>query len=279
MDPEVLDRAVAPRHVDRVLPARREHADDRAPLPLPRAALRLSGRAASVPRRLLAGPAGEGRSPPSSISSSSRPRSPTARIGVVGGKERAWRVGSGRTRTLDTSPRGHRLRLQLDRPGLRRALPGDRLGDRRHRRPRLEQDLVELVHGVGLHDDRPAGADRGPAGAHHDRADDDAEVDRAVDPEPADRAGVDAARLGLEVVDDLHRADLRRAGDRAAGEAGAGALGRASAVLEHAAHGRDQLVHGGVVLDDHSSGTPTQPTSPTRPRSLRSRSTIIRCSA
>ena len=67
-----------------------------------------------------------------------------------------------------------------------------------------------------------------PALAQDDRADHDAEVHHAVEAEVADRARVDAARLGLDVVDDLHRALLRRAGHRAAGEAGPGAFDRAA---------------------------------------------------
>ena len=35
--------------------------------------------------------------------------------------------------------------------------------------------------------------------------------------EPADRTGVQAARIGFQLADDLHGAPLRRAGDRAAG--------------------------------------------------------------
>ena len=52
----------------------------------------------------------------------------------------------------------------------------------------------------------------------HADADRDRELERAARAEVAERAAVRAAPRGLELVDQLHRADLRRAGDRAAGE-------------------------------------------------------------
>ena len=51
----------------------------------------------------------------------------------------------------------------------------------RHRidqRPRLEHVLLVFRLVVGLHDDRPAGADRGRLAVHHDRADHDVQVAR-----------------------------------------------------------------------------------------------------
>ena len=65
----------------------------------------------------------------------------------------------------------------------------------------------------------------------------------------ADRAGIQAAPVGLQLVDDLHGADLRRAGDRAAGEHGADDVVRPGAGPEPAFHRGDQVVHLGERLD------------------------------
>ena len=193
-------------------------ATSRAPAPRPWPA-----RASPPPARRPAG-----RAPLSSTSSSPTAAATAARIAAsVHARSRdPARSASAAAASLTPPPPPCPRRLQLDAPGVGRVAAGDGAGDRRHRRPRLEQDLVELVDRVGLHHDRAAGADRRPPRAHHDRADDDAEVHHAVEAEVADRAGVDAARLVLEVVDDLHRAQLRRAGHRAAGEAGPGAARR-----------------------------------------------------
>src|SRR5215218_154856 len=86
-----------------------------------------------------------------------------------------------------------------------------------HQRACLEQRLLVLGLGIGLHDDRTAGPDGRRLAVHDDRPDHDVEVGRAAQAEVADRARVDAAGLPLELVDDLHRALLRRAGHRAAG--------------------------------------------------------------
>src|ERR1043166_2862071 len=86
----------------------------------------------------------------------------------------------------------HRLRVD---PGI----------DRLHRRPPLEQGLLVLVLGVGLHHDRATDSNRRRLAVHHDRADDDVEIATATEAEVADRARVDAAGLALEAVDQLHR--------------------------------------------------------------------------
>jgi hypothetical protein len=62
-------------------------------------------------------------------------------------------------------------------------------------------------------------------------------------PEPADRAGVDAAPRHLERLDDLHRAQLRRARDAAARERRAQQLGRRDAGAQLGLDGREQVVH------------------------------------
>ena len=222
MDPEVLDRAVATRNVDRVLPAGGEDPDDAVlapclrhqqgthpPVPgkLPRRLLELGGRrpaTAQLDQQLARPPRRPparrclGRLAPAPGSASAPP--PHAASALA-------RAGS--SSTLQASAESLPVTV--------RAIAA--IGARA-----LSRISSNSSCGVGLHDDRPAGADRRPARPQDDRADHDAEVHHAVEAEVADRPRVDAARLGLEVVDDLHRALLRRAGHRAAGEAGAGAL-------------------------------------------------------
>ncbi len=59
----------------------------------------------------------------------------------------------------------------------------------------------------------------------------------------ADRAGVEAAAVGLELVDDLHGADLGRAGDRAAGKEGPDHVDRAGAWSQPPLDRGDQVMH------------------------------------
>ena len=75
--------------------------------------------------------------------------------------------------------------------------------------------------GVGIGDDAGAGLDVGFAVLEQAGAQGDAGVVRAVEAEVADRAGVGAAFVFLQLVDDLHRADFRRAADGAGREGGA----------------------------------------------------------
>jgi hypothetical protein len=97
--------------------------------------------------------------------------------------------------------------------------------------------------------------------------------------EVADAAAVDAALLGLELVDDLHGADLGRAGDGAGGEAGE-ERGEGVVVLrELALDVRDDVHDVGVALDHELLGRRDRADAATRPTSLRPRSRSIRCSA
>ena len=73
----------------------------------------------------------------------------------------------------------------------------------------LVDALLELGLGVAVVDDAAAGLDVEGAVLHHRGAERDADVHVAAGGEVADAAAVDAALLGLELVDDLHRADLR----------------------------------------------------------------------
>ena len=103
---------------------------------------------------------------------------------------------------------------------------------------------------------------------------------RAVEAEMQDRAAIDAARLRLQLVDDLHRADLRGAGDRAAGKAGGDQMQRVEAGLQPSAHHRNEMVHRGVGLQPaENRHLDTVPGRQTREKSLRIRSTIMMFSA
>src|SRR5437867_2449672 len=84
---------------------------------------------------------------------------------------------------------------------------GDRLlggsSDRAEGRLGLQQHLLELLLRIGLNRDGAAYTNPERAGRADDRPDHDAEVRRAVQPEEAERAGVDAPGLLLELVEDL----------------------------------------------------------------------------
>ena len=83
----------------------------------------------------------------------------------------------------------------------------------------------------------------------HQGPDRDIERRFAVRRNPADRAGIDAARRLLEPGDDLHRPDLGSAGDRAAGEDRLDHVDRPKPVLELGGDGRGHLVDGRIGLD------------------------------
>ena len=119
----------------------------------------------------------------------------------------------------------------------------------------------------------PRRGDQGP--------DDDAEVGRAGEGEPAQRAGVDAARAALQPVEDLHRraASARRSSSRPGRRPG-----RSPPRTPRAQPCRVTVLTswctGRVRLHREQLAAPrTEPSSATRPRSLRTRSTIIRFSA
>ena len=84
----------------------------------------------------------------------------------------------------------------------------------------------------------------------------------------------------LQFGDDLHGPLFRRAGHRAAGEEGPEELDDAGPLLQPGGDGGGHLVDGLQGLDVEQGGDrPPMPVSATIPRSLRSRSTIIRFSA
>ena len=120
----------------------------------------------------------------------------------------------------------------------------------------------------------------GDAVLHDQGADGDVGAQRPVIAEMHDRAAIDAARLRLELVDDLHGADLRRAGDRAAGKARRHADRAHRVRASVAAHDGDEMMHGGVAFEpaEHRHLTPC-PAAQTREKSFRIRSTIMMFSA
>ena len=102
----------------------------------------------------------------------------------------------------------------------------------------------------------------------------------AVEADVAEAAAVRAAGRRLQLGDDLHRPHLRRPGHRPAGERGPQQVERRPAP---AAAGRAPPTPGdarsGTFRPRRPLGTRTEPYSQTRPRSLRSRSTIMTFSA
>ena len=133
---------------------------------------------------------------------------------------------------------------------------------------------------IGVGDDAAADVDAQLVAGEHADADRDREIERAAGAEVAERAAVGAAPRRLELVDDLHRADLRRAGDRAAGERRAQEARRSRRPARGCAR---RATPGGRARAarrrSRARRRATLPVSATRPRSLRSRSTIITCSA
>ncbi len=88
----------------------------------------------------------------------------------------------------------------------------------------------------------------------HRGADRDRGVHVAVEAHVADRAGVDAAPRGLQLVDDLQRAHLRRAADGAGGERGAQHVDAGEAGLQRALDVGHDVHHVRVALDLHPVG-------------------------
>ena len=151
----------------------------------------------------------------------------------------------------------------------------------RRRLASLELGLGPLVGGVAVPGDAAAGAEVELPVLHPEGADGDVEVALLpVGVDPADRAAVDAAGHRLERGDLLEGGDLRRAGDRA--RAGTWPRWRRP-TRSRAGGGRGRWTRGargpGGARRRGATGTSTEPKSHTRPRSLRTRSTIITFSA
>src|SRR5262249_16721848 len=105
-----------------------------------------------------------------------------------------------------------------------------------------------------IRDDAGAGLDVHDAVLHDGGAEHDAGVHGAVGGEVADGAAVDAAALGLQLLDDLHRPNLGRAGDGAGGKAGHQRAHGVVLRIDLAIDVGDDVHDVGVVLDDVALG-------------------------
>src|SRR6266550_1186499 len=123
-------------------------------------------------------------------------------------------------------------------------------GERLEDRLRLRFSLRELARRIGIGDDPGARLHGHAIRQHHRRADRDrgVEVDRAP-AHVAHRTGVRAAALGLELVDDLHRAHLRRPGHGAGGEARLEDVERVEPFAQPAPHLAHQVLHVRIAFD------------------------------
>ena len=113
-----------------------------------------------------------------------------------------------------------------------------------------------------------------------ERADRDAQLEPGERAREADRAGVGLAAGRLQLGDHVERGELRRAGDRAGRERRAQQVGVADAVAQLALDLGDHVPDARVRADLGERGRRARvPGRQTRPRSLRTRSTIITFSA
>ena len=118
----------------------------------------------------------------------------------------------------------------------------------------LDENLLPLLLRIRQPGDGAARAVGGDPSLNDNGADDDGEIHRARRIDIADRAGVDAARLALELAEDLHGALLWGARHGAAGEGGAEGVDRRFAGEELGGDSGDQLVDGGERLDATQDG-------------------------
>ena len=110
-----------------------------------------------------------------------------------------------------------------------------------------------------------------PAAVDRDRADGHVEPALATGGKPSDAAGINAARIGLQLADDLHGADLRCAGDRGRGKRRLHDFDQRG--RSPGRHGRGHLQHRGILLHverrRHSNATPAVRRAPGRCASCR----------
>ncbi len=104
---------------------------------------------------------------------------------------------------------------------------------------------------IGIGDDARAGTEAHFAALDFGAADQDVEIQIAVEVQPAECAGVGAARLAFQLSDDLHAAHLGATGDGAAGEGRADHRARRDVGAQPAAHVADDVVHVGVAFHAH----------------------------
>src|SRR5207245_2529687 len=138
------------------------------------------------------------------------------------------------------------------RPSTRVAATSERLrqADGLQHRARLVHTLAMLGRGIRVGDDPGPRLHVDAAAAEEREADRDRRVHRAREREVADGATVDPASHGLELLDDLHRADLGRAGERPRREGRAERVEAVAAGEEPPADVRDEVHDVRVALDD-----------------------------
>ena len=83
-------------------------------------------------------------------------------------------------------------------------------------------------------------------------ANQDIHIGRAVPGDITNTAGVGAARTLLQLMDDFHAANFRTTGDGAAREHGAKQIDHIPALWQLTAHIGDNVLHGGIALNDHA---------------------------
>ncbi len=105
------------------------------------------------------------------------------------------------------------------------------------------EGLFVLVLGDGVGDDAGADVEGDLISLLDGGADGDVPLAAAVEAEPADGAGVEAAGVGFEFGDDLAGAFFGCAGDAAAGEAGAEGVDVIDMRAQDAGDGGDEVKH------------------------------------
>lgn len=116
------------------------------------------------------------------------------------------------------------------------------------------QRLFVLVLGDGVGDDAGADVEGDVISLLHGGADGDVPLAAAVEAEPADGAGVEAAGVGLELGDDFAGTLFGGAGDAAAGEAGAEGIHMIHVRAQGAGDGGDEVEDLGVAFDTPELG-------------------------
>ena len=115
---------------------------------------------------------------------------------------------------------------------------------------RLRFGFREFARRLRVGDDAGARLDHDLVVQHQRRPNRDTRIHaRCAPTDVADGAGVRAAPLRLQLVDDLHRAHFRGAADRPRGEAGAENIERVVAIPQLTAHFAHEVLHVRVALD------------------------------
>ena len=182
----------------------------------------------------------------------------------------------GRRRVDEAAPRDG----DGERPHRGDRAHGQRRADRSEQRPAFVHDSSTSADGIGVPDDAAADPEMDAPVGDREGADRERQLEVAVAVHPPERTHRRAASDGLERRDQVDRGDLRRTRHRAAGERRREQLRQPDPGPQRALDGRDHVLDAG-----QSAASPSAPASArirgthTRERSLRSRSTIITCSA